>query len=198
MRASLSGPFRLVSPSRVGTPSGIDVGWLVNTGIGVRTGDTIRVISRGKLDMNADGLPPLDADGLSETPVKKGLSGYPAPTLGRYSLICWSSTDPTSKQFQGGKDKEFVVTGTGDLCFMVNHNLPDTISGGYWMIYVEKVEGVDGKPSTAEWVTIPEEYWDTYLLGETLSPTQQIPTQQIPTQQIPTQQIPTQQIPTEP
>ena len=36
--------------------------------------------------------------------------------------------------------------------------------GGYWLIFIQKVEGVDGKPSTPEWETIEHERWDPKIL----------------------------------
>ena len=115
------------------------------TGVNVKSGDTIRIIGTGKIDFGY-GIGLLDADGLSDTRTDRALPEYPSSTSRMHSLVCRLDTDD-SKYYQGGKDEIFVVSGGGQLTLSINNPGLGSDAVGYWMIFVQVVEGVDGKPT---------------------------------------------------
>jgi hypothetical protein len=138
----------------------------VNTAVHVQAGDTVRTVSEGLIDFGGSvlwtGAPILTADGDSwSTP-----PNYPAPSLRKNSLICKIG----SRWYQGGADRSFVPSESGEAILSVNDASPRDNSRGWTVtVYVTPMGDATQSP-----------------------PTQTPPTQTPPTQTPPAQMPPVQ------
>ena len=116
-------------------PFGV-VGAEVVTGIQVQAGDIVRTVSEGLVDFGGailgGGAPILNADGDSwSTP-----GSYPAPSLRKNSLICKVGV----RWYQGGTDKTFTPSESGEIILRTNDDNPGDNSRGWTVnLYVTPV-----------------------------------------------------------
>jgi hypothetical protein len=104
----------------------------VNTRITVKAGDRIGVVARGEIDFGGAalglGAPILTADG-DDWPTP---ADYPAPNLRKNSLVC----DIGGTLFQGGVNRSFLSTSSGQLALFPNDNqLGDNSRGWEVTVY---------------------------------------------------------------
>lgn len=116
-------------------PFGV-VGAEVATGIQVQAGDIVRTVSEGLVDFGGailgGGAPILNADGDSwSTP-----GSYPAPSLRKNSLICKVG----ARWYQGGTDKTFTPSESGEIILRTNDDNPGDNSRGWTVtLYVTPI-----------------------------------------------------------